>query len=400
MRLCGARKGRDMAIQIFCTECKTSNGLDAKKCSKCGTAFGRSRKYRVRVQVKGRRVTRVVDNLTIARDVEAAFKGDLVRDEFDIADHKVQEKPHTLADVWDKFLPGAMQSKKSWETDRFYYEKHIKPRFGSKALEEISSFEIESVKAEMKRLKTPQGKQGYSDASIRHVLVLLSHLFKKGREWKMYKGENPCESVRKPKLDNEITEFLTGDEMRRLNETLDLWPCKQSANFVRIAMLTGLRKSEIRKLTWDNVDLERKTLTVRDPKGRVTTTIPLSDRAVSVFLNVEQTSCFVLPGPDGGMKKTFRNPWDSIKEAAGLPKTLRFHGLRHNFASHLVSNGVDLHTVGKLLTHKEGSTVSTQRYAHLTDEALRRAAQKSGELLTPKMATPAKVVNISGPRKE
>ncbi len=51
-----------MAIQIFCTVCKTSNGMDADECSKCAATFGRSKKYRVSVSVKGKRATRVVDN--------------------------------------------------------------------------------------------------------------------------------------------------------------------------------------------------------------------------------------------------------------------------------------------------------------------------------------------------
>ena len=110
-----------MAIQIYCSSCYTSNGLDAKKCSNCAQAFGRDKKYRVSVSVKGKRATRVVDNLTIAREVEAALKGDLVRDEFDIADHKPQEKPLTLADVWDKFLPWAQQNKKTWKCDQYNY---------------------------------------------------------------------------------------------------------------------------------------------------------------------------------------------------------------------------------------------------------------------------------------
>ena len=128
-----------MAIQIFCTSCKTSNGLEAKKCSKCGTTFTRDKKYRVCVSVKAKRLTRVVDNLTIAREVEAALKGDLVRDEFQIADHRAQ-RPLTLANVWDKYLPWAKEHKKSWRDDECYYRKHLEPRFGAKALSRHFSF--------------------------------------------------------------------------------------------------------------------------------------------------------------------------------------------------------------------------------------------------------------------
>jgi site-specific recombinase XerD len=65
-----------------------------------------------------------------------------------------------------------------------------------------------------------------------------------------------------------------------------------------------------------------------------------------------------------------------------LPDGFRLHGLRHNFASTLVSNGVDLLVVQKLLTHKDAKT--TARYAHLAPGTIRDAALKSGDLLTPK----------------
>jgi integrase len=371
-----------MAIHIFCTSCKTSNGLDAKKCSKCGLSFGRDKKYRVCVSVKGQRVTRVVDNLTIARDAESAIKGDLVRGEYDISAHKAK-KVTTLDDVWRQYLPWAKVNKrKSWVTDDFFFRKHLQPRFGAKAMENISAFDIERMKSEMKHAETPQGKKGYSDATVRHQLVLLGHIFKKAAEWRLYQGENPVKSVKKPKLDNKITEFLTDEEMSRLIDTLTAWPCKQSADFVKIAMYTGIRKSEIMKLKWEDIDLERKMVTLRDPKGTVTETVPISDEAVDIFRNIPASSEYVLPGPDGQIKKTFRDPWYKIRKAADLPQEYRLHGLRHNFASQLVSNGVDLYTVSKLLTHKDVRT--SERYAHLSNEALRRAAQKSGELLKPK----------------
>jgi integrase len=237
------------------------------------------------------------------------------------------------------------------------------------------------MKLELKKGTNKNGKP-FTAATIKHQIVLLRRLFNLAIKWRIYNGPNPVSSVELPKLDNEITEFLTEDEMRRLLETLDSWPCKRSVDFVMIAMLTGLRKGEIRKLQWPDLDLERKTLTILDPKGKKAT-IPLSDEAASVFLNIERTSSpFVVPGVDGGMKKTFRDPWYAIRKAANLPPKMRFHGLRHNFASWLVSHGVPLYTVGKALNQKTLS--STKRYAHLADLALRQAVQKSGELLTPK----------------
>ena len=384
-----------MAIQIYCVECRSSCALEAKKCPKCGKAFGRDKKYRVSVSVKGQRANRIVDNLTIAREAEAAIKGDLIRGEFDVACHRVK-KVTTIDNVWDKYLPWAKVNKaKSWMTDEFFYRKHLQPRFGSKALDDISSLDIERMKAEMKKETTPQGKVGYADATIRHQLVLLGHLFNKAKEWNLFDGKNPVENVNKPRLDNKVTEFLMDEEVTRLLETLNGWPCKQSADFVRIGLYTAMRKGEILKLKWENVDVERKMIIIRDPKGGVSETIPISDEGIAVFQGIERTSEYVIPGPDGGMKKTFRDPWYKIRKAAGLPPNFRYHGLRHNYASHLVSNGMDLYTVSKLLTHKDIRT--TERYAHLGDERLRQAAAMSGKLLTPKQK-PDNVIQLPADR--
>jgi integrase len=96
----------------------------------------------------------------------------------------------------------------------------------------------------------------------------------------------------------------------------------------------------------------------------------------------------------GEARTTLRRPWVQACKAAGLVReiavegkretltsyrpTLRVHDLRHNFASHLASNGVSLQVVGKLLGHTQAST--TMRYAHLQDEALRSATNKFGRI--------------------
>ena len=155
-----------------------------------------------------------------------------------------------------------------------------------------------------------------------------------------------------------------------------------SAAFVKFTLLTGMRRGELFKLTWDDVDFERGMVRLREPKGGKTQTIPVSPLALDVLRGLEVTSSYVFPGKKGDQRTDFKGPWKRIREAAGLPEDFRFHGLRHHFASTLVSNGVDLCIVQALLTYKDSRT--TQRYAHLAPGALREAALKSGELLTPK----------------
>jgi integrase len=92
-------------------------------------------------------------------------------------------------------------------------------------------------------------------------------------------------------------------------------------------------------------------------------------------------SPYVFPGRFGGKRADIKKAVNKIRDAAGLPPTFRaLHGLRHVHASLLASSGqVDLFTIQKLLTHKDPRM--TQRYAHLRDEALKRASNLAGDLI-------------------
>jgi integrase/ribosomal protein L37E len=366
-----------MAIHVFCPTCKSSYGLEVLKCAKCGTKFGRNKKYRVVASVNGKRMTKVLDNLTLAREAEGALKTDMVRGQLDILK---QKKAPTLNEVWSAYLPWAKEHKRTWRSDESYYKGHIEPRFGNKGMDAIWSFDVEKMKSELRKEKSDRGKL-FAKATIKHQLVLLKRLFNVARKWGLYDGVNPLDSVDFPKLDNQKTEFLKDDELKRLLKVLDEWPNRESAAFIKFALLTGFRRGELFKLTWENVNLERGVVTLREPKGGKTETIPISSQAVDLLKSLERFSIYVFPGKEGKMRTDFKGPWDRIRKAADLPPDFRLHGLRHHFASTLVSNGEDLYVVGKLLSHKQSTT--TQRYAHLADARLRQAAQKSGDILLP-----------------
>jgi len=369
-----------MAIHIFCTHCKTSNGLDAEQCSKCGIAFGRSRKYRVCVSMKehrGRRITRVVDNLTLAREAEAAIKTEILKGDLGI--NQKTKPTSTLGEVWAKYLPWAKEHKKTWDDDMFNYQKHLEPRFGKKRLDTISPIDIERMKLELKKGLNKNGKP-YSAATIKHQLVLLNRLFNLAKKWRLYAGDNPVEEVEMPRLDNHRTEFLTEQEAINLAKVLENWPCQYSVAFIRFTLLTGFRRGELFKLTWDDVDFERGMVTLREPKGGKTLTTNVSPEALDVLRGMEVSSPYVFPGKDGGQRTDFKGPWKRIRKAAGLSPNFRFHGLRHNFGSTLASAGVDLQVIQKLLGHKDYRT--TLRYAHLSPGVIKDAAIKSGRLLS------------------
>jgi integrase len=160
-----------------------------------------------------------------------------------------------------------------------------------------------------------------------------------------------------------------------------------------------MRRSELLKLKWDDIDTERGFIKIRDPKGGPDQTIPLNNAARDVF-NVtlkDVNSPYVFPGRKRGEHlKDMRKSIARIKAQAGLPDGFRpLHGLRHVYASMLASSGkVDMYTLQKLLTHK--SPQMTQRYAHLRDEALRRASELAGDIVTQasKQNSDEKIVNL------
>ena len=141
----------------------------------------------------------------------------------------------------------------------------------------------------------------------------------------------------------------------------------------------------LRGLDADSIDRSIITLRGESAKKGKTDYIPMTAAARSVLESiVNKTSDYVFPGKNGGMRSDYRRIARRVKEKAGLPKNFRpLHGLRHNYASRLASSGeVELYILQKLLTHS--SPQMTQRYAHLRDETLMKAASIADSMILDK----------------
>jgi integrase len=152
---------------------------------------------------------------------------------------------------------------------------------------------------------------------------------------------------------------------------------------MKLALYTGMRRGELFRLQWTDINFERRSIFLRNPKGGEGQNIPLNDSAFELLMAMkkEEGSPYIFPGRDGRQRTNIRLQVNRIKEKAGLPKNFRpLHGLRHVYASILASSGkVDLYALQKLLTHKEPKP--TQRYAHIHDEALRKASNVLGKVV-------------------
>ncbi len=131
---------------------------------------------------------------------------------------------------------------------------------------------------------------------------------------------------------------------------------------------------------WEQFDLEKGVWTkpAHTTKQRRMEHLPLSSQVIEMLksMKAEADSPFLFPGKVPGKPlQEIKKAWNTIRKKAGLPD-VRLHDLRHTYASHLVSSGLSLSIVGKLLGHTQAST--TQRYAHLADEPLREATELFG----------------------
>ena len=158
---------------------------------------------------------------------------------------------------------------------------------------------------------------------------------------------------------------------------------------MRLALFTGMRRGEIFKLRWADIDFDRGFISIVAPKGGKSQVIPMNKNTEAVFKTIIKISEYVFPSRDEGPKKTIAKDLQAIKKEAGLPADFRpLHGLRHVYATMLASSGkVDMFTLQKLLTHK--SPQMTQRYVHFRDEALRQASDQVDDILADAMNLPA-----------
>lgn len=261
---------------------------------------------------------------------------------------------------------------KSLETDKCRFNKYLSPYIGHKEPQDILPLDIERIKKKALRGKSPQ--------TIKHIWVLLRRLVNFGVKQKV--SDPLTFDLEMPKVNNIVIEDLNPKQMKKLLQAIDADPYPHVAAVMKLALFTGMRRGEILGLQWNDIDFDRGFIAIRNPKGGKDATIPLSDEARQIFERLPQEkNPYVFPGKDGKKKHDIRRGSQRIKKAAGLPEAFRpLHGLRHVYASMLASSGqVDLFTLQKLLTHKDPKT--TQRYAHLRDEALKQAANLVGSII-------------------
>lgn len=290
------------------------------------------------------------------------------------AKKEAEKNRWTIARLWDNYCK-TFPANKGLRNEGNKFDLYLRNDIGKKEPRELLPLDVD-------RLRIRLQKKGKKTTAAR-ILELLRRTINFGAK----RGLVPPISfkIEIPKLNNQTTEDLNPEQLRKLLKALNADEDQAAANVMRLALFTGMRHSEILKLKWDIIDFERGFITLEDPKGGPDQLIPLNESVIDIFDSIERNheNPYVFPGRRKG--RHLVNIYKSTKriaEAAELPAGFRpLHGLRHVYASMLASSGeVDMYTLQKLLTHKSPAMV--QRYAHLRDDVLKRAADLAGNIIS------------------
>lgn len=241
-------------------------------------------------------------------------------------------------------------------------------------------------KTKQKRLKPLQPAKP-TPIRANRIGSAIRKMFNLAIRWEM-RSDNPASAfISNPESPRE--RFLDIKEIGCLSEALNDHPNQRMGDVIRLLMLTGARRGEVLNARWDQFDLDRAIWTkpAATTKQRRLHRTPISGATVQLLrkirARVPENNPWVFPGDvDGKPIQEVKRFWHEIREQAGLAD-VRIHDLRHTFASLLVSGGMSLPMIGRLLGHTQVQT--TQRYAHLFDDPLRTGLNQVGEMLRPKL---------------
>ena len=242
-----------------------------------------------------------------------------------------------------------------------YTVKHLMGSFGGLTLFEITTALI----AQYRQARLLSVKP----ATVYQELALLRRMFNVAiTEWEWVK-DNPARRLSFSVGNrNARDRWLTLDEEQALLGHATHPPWLKA--LLLVALHTGMRRGEILNLSWQDVDLARRTVTVIQSKNGEKRTIPLS-RTLG-----EELGGARIRGIHGRVfpvtKSTLRDAFHAARDRAAIAD-LRFHDLRHTFATRLVQGGVDIYRVKELLGHK--TLMMTARYAHHYPESLRGSVE-------------------------
>nr|WP_317326124.1 site-specific integrase [uncultured Flavonifractor sp.] len=310
----------------------------------------------------------------------------------------------TLSEWLDRWLEQmvAILRPSTLEHYRSDMEHHVKPYLGQKKLTQITASDLRKLYDDLKKQgrvhPRPGQSRGLSTTTVHGIHTTLHHALKSAVDQRLL-PHNPADHVEPPKVAHKSMTILNEEQMDTFLAAVEqdsIWK-----DFFYTELTTGLRLGEICGLMWSDFDVRKGTLNInrtlhKEQGGRLVTgdtktyagtrKIVLPDSTAERLRNRKKCSYSVWIFPNPLRPEAPMNPttaYHQLKKILAendLPG-LRFHDLRHTFATHALANGVDAKTLSGILGHTKASfTVDT--YTHTTTDMHRKAAEIVGGFLT------------------
>ena len=328
--------------------------------------YKRNNKWYCRGRVNGERYHLLctgAETKDKARELEDAYRYDIRLRQKGLAAKK--EQTYTFEFMMTKYVEVCEANNKTARIAKIQKNK-LCEYFGSKtSITKIKPSDIESFKLFLiNRGRTKATVNRYFSAIKRaYNLMIRDDLI----------SYNPTNKVSKFEEDNKRYRYLTIDEWNRLKSVMP----KYLYNIVAVALLSGLRKSNVLQLRWEQINFELRFIEIlkQNNKGKKVIRQPMSDGLYNLLqsLNPKQEGyLFVNPETDKPYTDV-RKVFNSCLEKANIQGVI-FHDLRRTFATWLMQEGVDIRTLQQLLMHSDIST--TERYLATSHERNIKAVNK------------------------
>ncbi len=281
-------------------------------------------------------------------------------------------------------------------------EQYTIPRIGNIKLKKLTSRDLQKLYKELMesgriRAKSGKGDPGLSSTTVRSVHLMLHSAFERAVKERLIL-RNPTDDCIAPKVQKNEMKILPPDCIKAY---LDAAKARDLLPMFYLELVSGLRKGELVALLWSDLDAKSRTISVskqyiKNPNGTLTLSRPKTETSVrrvsipqeAVDLLIQEhdkhpDTPYMFPSPVTGemyYPDSVVNIHKKILKDAKLPD-IRFHDLRHTFATVALQNGVDVKTVSAMLGHYDaGFTLRT--YTHATRQMQDEAAEKMGGFMS------------------
>ncbi|MEL6753582.1 MAG: tyrosine-type recombinase/integrase, partial [Pseudomonadota bacterium] len=297
-----------------------------------------------------------------------------------IAERQALRSTPTMSELFDKYLEDfAKRHKKASSVfnDTRMIENRLRPAFGKMRVTDVS-------RAAVRKLHSSLHDTPYE---ANRTLALLSKIFSFASDdldW-INRVDHPVKGVKRFP-EKKRKRYLSQQELARLGDALALADrgelgrstTKHAVAAIRLMILTGARQGEILGLKWSEVNFARGCLELSDSKtGEKEVFLPAAALQILTEIpQIDDNEHVIVGRKPGTHLVNIKDTWGAVRSAADL-EDVRLHDLRHSFASFGARAGMSLPVIGALLGHRE--TATTARYAHLSDDPVRAAAETIGQ---------------------